>query len=171
MFIKPTITFSEDRQSFSYDILDHKGTAIKIKEKKVEKKKTDDKKTDNNKPNGKVEKPYKPHQTTLYDNEINYDKIEDDELKKLKNCGNIDFPFELYCQNKIIGDLNEKLFKSRRNDMYTELLQNYLTSLTLFGQDNLGKLLTRNVWNQAMKMRTIKESVKKVLKEYINKKK
>ena len=55
--------------------------------------------------------------------------------------------------------------------MYTELLQNYLTSLTLFGQDNLGKLLTRNVWNQAMKIGTIKESVKKVLKEYINKKK
>ena len=163
--IKPTITFSEDRQSFTYDILGHKGTAIKTEEKKVEKKKTDDKKTDNNKPNGKVEKPYKPHQTTLYDNEINYDKIEDDELKKLKNCGSIDFPFELYCQNKIIGDLNEKLFRSRRNDMYTELLQNYLTSLTLFGQDNLGKLLTRNVWNQAMKMRTIKESVKKVLKE------
>jgi len=169
--IKPTITFSEDRQSFTYDILSHKGTATKTEEKVTVIKKTNDKKTDNKKTDSKVEKPYKPHQTTLYDNEINYDKIEDDELKKLKNCGNIDFPFELYCQNKIIGDLNKKLFRSRRNDMYTELLQNYLTSLTLFGQDNLGKLLTRNVWNQAMKIGTIKESVKKVLKEYINKKK
>ena len=165
--IKPTITFSEDRQSFTYDIFNHKGTATKTEEKKVEKKKTDDNKTDTTNKSDD-EKPYKPNQTTIHSTTTDYNKIDEPNLI-VKNCSS--FPFEVGCSNYLIGDLNEKFFGKRRKDTYTKLLQNHLDNMAYFSVDNEEKMITKEIWDQIMNKSIIKESVKKVLKEYINKKK
>ena len=87
-----------------------------------------------------------------------------------KDCG--DFPFTLGCVNTKIGDLNAKLFNGDRdNDKYTKSLQNFLDNTANFGSDNPNMELTKDLWNQIMNKNIIKESIKKVLKEYINKKK
>lgn len=164
---KSKITFSEDGKSFTYDLLGHKGTATKIEKKEV--KKTDDKKDVEKKVD--TEKPYKPHQTTLYSDEIDYDIINEPNLD-IKNCN--DFPFGLGCTNNIIGDINEKVFGKRRKNVYTKLLQNHLDNMGYFSIDNEENLITKEISDKILKpldkSKIIKESVKKVLKEYINKK-
>lgn len=86
-----------------------------------------------------------------------------------KDCS--DFPFTLGCVNTKIGDLNAKLFMGdRKKDTYTKSLQSTLDTGN-FGPNNPNKELTKNIWNELMNKQVIKESVKKVLKEYINKKK
>ena len=83
-----------------------------------------------------------------------------------------DFPFALGCINSKIGDLNAKLFMGNRyNDVYNEELYNIFDNTGAFNSTNPNKELTQKIWDYYMKSRTIKESVKKVLKEYINKKK
>ena len=72
---------------------------------------------------------------------------------------------------KFLKELDYKLDNIKTIIVDNELPDDLLEQSWQDVQDNLGKLLTRNVWNQAMKIGTIKESVKKVLKEYINKKK
>lgn len=82
-----------------------------------------------------------------------------------------DFPFKLGCINTKIGDLNAKLFRGdRKKDTYTKSLQSTLDTGN-FGSENPNKELTKNLWDELMNKQVIKESVKKVLKEYINKKK
>lgn len=82
-----------------------------------------------------------------------------------------DFPFTLGCINTKIGDLNAKLFRGdRKKDTYTKSLQSTLDTGN-FGSENPNKELTKDLWDELMNRQVIKESVKKVLKEYINKKK
>jgi hypothetical protein len=170
---KSKITFGKDRKSFTYNFLDKiKGTATKTKEDSSNKSdstsKTDSKsKTDSTKKSDD-EKPYKPHQTTIYSTTTDYNKIDEPNLT-VKNCDS--FPFELGCVNSLIGDLNEKFFGKRRKDTYTKLLQNYLDDDAYFSVDNEEKMITKEIWDQIMKSKIVKETVKKVLKEYINKKK
>jgi hypothetical protein len=85
-----------------------------------------------------------------------------------KSCN--DFPFTLGCVNTKIGDLNAVLFRGKRyDDMYNKQLENFLDNIGYFSNSN--NELTKDTWNDLMNRNTIKESVKKVLKEYINKKK
>ena len=88
-----------------------------------------------------------------------------------KDCS--DFPFTLGCVNTKIGDLNAKLYRGNRgDDKYTKDLQDHLDNSGNFDrQDNPNMELTKDLWNELMNKQVIKESVKKVLKEYINKKK
>jgi hypothetical protein len=85
-----------------------------------------------------------------------------------KDCS--DFPFTLGCVNTKIGDLNAVLFRGERfNDMYGKKLKNFLDSAGYISNSN--DELTLDTWSDLMNRNTIKESIKKVLKEYINKKK
>ena len=87
-----------------------------------------------------------------------------------KDCS--DFPFTLGCVNSKIGDLNAELFGgNRKKDTYTNGLQKFLNGNGNFGVENTNKEITKDLWNELMNKSVIKESVKKVLKEYINKKK
>jgi hypothetical protein len=87
-----------------------------------------------------------------------------------KDCS--DFPFTLGCVNSKIGDLNAELFGgNRKKDTYTNGLQKFLNGTGNFGIENTNKEITKDLWNELMNKSVIKESVKKVLKEYINKKK
>jgi hypothetical protein len=169
---KPTISFSKDGKSFNYDILNHKGTATKTEEDSSNKSDSTSKtdttsKTDSTKKSDD-EKPYKPNQTTIYSTTTDYNKIDEPNLT-IKNCNS--FPFELGCKNSLIGDLNQKFFGNRRQDTYTKLLQNRLDNRAYFSIDNEEKMITKEIWDQIMKSKIVKETVKKVLKEYINKKK
>lgn len=84
-----------------------------------------------------------------------------------KPCG--DFPFTLGCVNTKIGDLNAVLFSGNRyDDTYNKQLENFLDNRGYFSNSN--NELTLDTWNDLMNRNTIKESIKKVLKEYINKK-
>jgi hypothetical protein len=85
-----------------------------------------------------------------------------------KSCN--DFPFTLGCVNSKIGDLNAKFFGGNRyDDMYNKQLENFLENKGYFSNSN--NELTEKTWNYLMNINIIKESIKKVLKEYINKKK
>lgn len=79
------------------------------------------------------------------------------------------FPFTLGCVNIKIGDLNAALFRGERyNDTYNKQLENFLDNKGFFSNSN--NELTLDTWNDLMNRNAIKESIKKVLKEYINKK-
>jgi hypothetical protein len=98
---------------------------------------------------------------------FNRDKKDD---TPTKSCN--DFPFTLGCINTKIGDLNAELFSgNRKNDTYTKGLQKFLDNTGNFGSRNPNMEITKDLWNELMNKSIIKESVKKVLKEYINKKK
>ena len=170
---KSKITFDKDRKSFSYNFLDKiKGIATKTEEDSSNKSdstnKTDTTSKTDTTNKSDDEKPYKPNQTTIYSTTTDYNKIDEPNLI-VKNCNS--FPFEVGCTNSLIGDLNEKYFGKRRKDTYTKLLQNYLDNMGHFSVDNEEKMITKEIWDQIMKSKIVKESVKKVLKEYINKKK
>jgi hypothetical protein len=81
-----------------------------------------------------------------------------------------DFPFTLGCVNTKIGDLNAVLFSGNRyEDTYNKQLENFLDNRGYFS--NSKNELTKDAWDDLMNRNVIKESIKKVLKEYINKKK
>jgi len=81
-----------------------------------------------------------------------------------------DFPFTLGCVNSKIGDLNAALFSGdRNNDTYNKQLENFLDNRGYFS--NSKNELTKDTWDDLINRNVIKESIKKVLKEYINKKK
>lgn len=82
-----------------------------------------------------------------------------------KNCDR--FPFTLGCVNTKIGDLNAVLFRGERfNNMYGKKLKNFLDSAGYISNSN--DELTLDTWSDLMNRNAIKESVKKVLKDYIN---
>jgi len=165
---KTTITFSKDRQSFTYDMFGYKRTATKTTEKVTVINKTNVKKTDDKKTDAKVEKPYKPHVTTLKSKTTDYNDVGDGIFRK-------DYPFEVGNRNRLIGDINEKIYDSRRKDVYTQELLVDLKNIGAFGEDNYENVINKDVYDYVMNIMTpkdvIKESVKKVLKEYINRKK
>lgn len=99
---------------------------------------------------------------------FNRDKKDD---TPTKSCN--DFPFILGCVNTKIGDLNAKLYRGNRyDDQYTKDLQGDLDNGGNFNRQlNPNMEITKDLWNELMNKQVIKESVKKVLKEYINKKK
>ena len=87
-----------------------------------------------------------------------------------KKCD--DFPFTLGCSNKLIGDLNASLFNGdRMNDVYSDELQNTLDNSGSFSiRDNPNMEITKDLFTKLINRKVIKETVKKVLKEYIIKK-
>lgn len=100
---------------------------------------------------------------------ITFEKTPEDKTPR-KKCS--DFPFELGCVNSKIGDFNAAVFRGERyNDTYTTRVQSFLDNHSWFTSENINKKLTLDIWNEFMNISVIKESVKKVLKEYINKKK
>jgi hypothetical protein len=106
---------------------------------------------------------------TLKTTTVTFEKTPEDKTPT-KQCS--DFPFELGCVNPKIGDFNAATFRGdRHNDTYTASVQRYLDSLRWFTKENPNKKLTLDIWNEFMDKSVIKESIKKVLKEYINKKK
>ena len=84
-----------------------------------------------------------------------------------------DFPFELGCSNEIIGDINEKFFglNHRRGNVFTKELLRQLKSFAYILPSDKNPKITQEMYNEIISDFVIKESVKKVLKEYINKKK
>ena len=99
---------------------------------------------------------------------ITFEKTPEDKIPT-KQCS--DFPFQLGCINPKIGDFNASVFMGNRyNDTYTTRVQTHLDRLSWFTDENPNKELTQNIWNEFMNKSVIKESIKKVLKEYINKK-
>lgn len=106
---------------------------------------------------------------TLKTTTVTFEKTPEDKTPT-KPCS--DFPFELGCVNPKIGDFNAATFRGNRfNDAYTTTVQTFLDGHRWFTKDNPNKKLTLDIWNEFMNKRVIKESIKKVLKEYINKKK
>jgi hypothetical protein len=100
---------------------------------------------------------------------ITFEKTPEDKIPT-KQCS--DFPFQLGCINPKIGDFNATVFRGDRyNDTYTTRVQTHLDRLSWFTKENQNKELTQDIWDEFMNKSVIKESIKKVLKEYINKKK
>jgi hypothetical protein len=167
------ITFDNNGFTFKYSVL---GKPFEIKAKKEatndssnvtpptpEKTKTDTKK--DTKTSVSTDSKIPKLKTTT----VTFEKTPEDKTPK-KQC--VDFPFELGCVNPKIGDFNAIIFRGNRyNDTYEVGGQEYLDRSSWFTSDNPDKKLTRDIWNYFMNKRVIKESVKKVLKEYINKKK
>jgi hypothetical protein len=168
-FLIGNIQFDKDKNGFLYKILKINGAAKRKEFGVVKSTDTTNTKKDDIKPTETKPKIDEPRGTTLQNI-----KTVDNKTIKSHTCDDSMFEdggFELGCKNKLIGDLNEKLFGDRMFDLYSEMLQNYLTSYSCFTQNNLSKKLNPYAWNRAMKIGTIKESVRKVLKEHINKKK
>ena len=164
------ITFSSNKFVFKYSVLGRSFTITATK-------KDDTKVSDEVTP----PTPVKTKTNTTVNTDNKKDKIPVVRSKPLyfdtykdttptKDCG--DFPFTLGCVNTKIGDLNAKLFNGDRdNDKYTKSLQNFLDNTANFNSKNPNMELTKDLWDKLMNKQVIKESVKKVLKEYINKKK
>jgi hypothetical protein len=106
---------------------------------------------------------------TLKTTTVTFEKTPEDKTPT-KPCSV--FPFELGCVNPKIGDFNASIFDGNRyNNTYTTTVQTFLDRHRWFTKDNSNKKLTLDIWNEFMNKSVIKESIKKVLKEYINKKK
>jgi hypothetical protein len=106
---------------------------------------------------------------TIKTRTITFEKTPEDNIPT-KQCS--DFPFQLGCVNPKIGDFNATVFRGDRyNDTYTTRVRAYLDGNSWFRKENPNKELTQDIWNKFMNKGVIKESIKKVLKEYINKKK
>ena len=166
------LQFDKTKQSFKFKFLGYEGVATRKGSNvtpvgKSETKKDTDKQTTSN-----TSKEPKFKSTTLYNKTTSYEANPND----VKVIPYVDhgFPFKLKERHELIGDLNQKHFRTRSNDIYTEVLQSYLDQLNYFDKTNLKKEITKDVWDRGMKIgqnNVIKESVKKVLKEYINSKK
>lgn len=93
-----------------------------------------------------------------------------------KSCS--DFPFTFGCQNKIIGDINQALFKNRLNDtfdthLYKELTDNGFFNDTNEKQGEISKIMYDKIkrgFHLNENKKIIKETVKKVLKGSIKEK-
>lgn len=165
----PNATITFDNTGFTFQFL----TTFKIIATKITKSETDNstKKDDTvvKKDNTVVKKDKDDEIPVVRTKPLYFDTDKEDDTPT-KDCG--DFNFTLGCVNTKIGDLNAKLFRGdRKKDIYTQKLQDFLYHTGNFGSDNPNKELTKDLWNELMNKSVIKESVKKVLKEYINKKK
>jgi hypothetical protein len=168
---KSTIKFANDLQSFDYDLAGlRKGTATKVKY--VENKKTDNKKKvqddddDDDTNDGNV---------IINKKVYNYPDVnvkDEPPIEGNRDCD--DYPFKPGCINDDIGDLNLMFFNDRRGNVFGTRLLKKLNSMGLISPNDKNPEITPEIFNQVMskfKKNVIKESVKKVLKEYTNKKK
>ena len=175
------VTFSSDKSKFTFNIINFKGVAIKTKDDPTpppspksddsKKSKTNTTNTDNTKKDG--------GKTIIHKTVYNYSGVDDEpnfdsNQSQNKECN--DYPFTLGCVNVDIGDINEKFFGkgNRRGDVFSTKLLNSLKSYGYIMPNDKDPKITQDIYNRIMKSFTkdiIKESVKKVLKEYINKKK
>lgn len=164
------ITFSSNKFVFKYSIL---GKSFEITATKEDPKVSDEvtpptpvkTKTDNT----IVKKDKDDEIPVVRSKPLYFDTDKKDDTPS-KDCG--DFPFTLGCINSKIGDLNAKLFRGdRKNNKYIKRLQNLLNNSANFNSSNPNMEITKDLWDELMNKQVIKESVKKVLKEYINKKK
>ena len=97
-----------------------------------------------------------------------------------KNQGSVqpkpkeNFPFKLYDQNDLIGDINKIFFGDRLGNTFNESLLFKLRTKGIIAMDDKDPTIDPDLYKKIIKVYTgdvIKESVKKVLKEYINSKK
>jgi len=166
---KLTVKFADDLNSFDYDVYITKGTATRSGEKikNVEKNKNDNT-DDQKKPEKKFEPDYKKS-VLKFDNNKNYT-----DNTPSKDCNS--FPFTLGCVNTKIGDLNAVLFNGdRMGDKFNETLENSLDNTGWINKyKNPNSEITQELWDKLMKQmrmnEVVKNTVKKVLKEYIIKK-
>lgn len=175
--ITPTIKYDTDLSGFTYDLIIYKGTAKKVVSK-TDKDSTDTKKSDDNTNDTSTSDVNKEKQQKLYQNILQYgpsSPIEPD-IKNPTPCN--DFPFRIGCKNKMIGDINEVLFGDRLDNTYDKShTYKSLDNNDFFGAPEKDGEISRNIYNQIMSLKEnlrrktiIKESVKKVLKDYIIKK-
>ena len=166
--LNATITFDNTNTEFTFQFL-----RFTIKATKITKSETDNstKKDDTvvKKDDTVVKKDKDDEIPVVRSKPLYFDTDKKDDTPP-KDCG--DFPFTLGCINSKIGDLNAKLFRGDRKDnKYIKRLQNLLNNSANFNSSNPNMEITKDLWDELMNKQVIKESVKKVLKEYINKKK
>ena len=167
-----TISFTDNEFIFKYKVLLNQFLTITGKKEQVTTSEPKDKKDDK-----KKKDPVTSTTTTQDDKKSDipivkskplYFNNDQKDTTPKKSCN--DFPFTLGCVNSKIGDLNAKFFGGNRyDDMYNKQLENFLENKGYFSNSN--NELTEKTWNYLMNINIIKESIKKVLKEYINKKK
>jgi hypothetical protein len=163
------ITFNSTGFVFKFSVFTI--TALKIKNKKSDpvtpsKKNSGD---SDNKKNNIIKKDDDNVIPVVKTKPLYFDQDKEETIQT-KDCN--DFPFTLGCVNTKIGDLNAKLFMGdRKNNTYVKRLQDLLNNSGNFSDSNTNMEITKDIWNEIMNKQVIKESVKKVLKEYINKKK
>lgn len=176
------VTFNSDKSKFTFNIVNFKGVAIKTKDNTTppptpsNTKKDDGKKTN---PSTTPTKDKDSGKTIINKTVYNYSGVSDEpdfepNISQNKECN--DYPFTLGCINVDIGDINEKFFGkgNRRADVFSTKLLNSLKSYGYIMPNDKDPKITEDMYNRIMKAFAkdiIKESVKKVLKEYINKKK
>ena len=162
------VTFNINKKGFTFKIAQiFTGTGVKVETPTPTQDTTVKKKKDTTVP---VEK--KKDEIPLVKTNTLHFNNEKKTYVATKEC--TDFPFTLGCSNKLIGDLNASLFDGdRMNDVYNDELQNDLDNSGNFWK-NPNKEITKEIYNNVMdrlrKRGVIKETVKKVLKEYIIKK-
>jgi hypothetical protein len=174
------VTFAGDKQSFNFNLVIYKGKAKKRADKTlpIDNKKTDTKKKDTDKTNNTNNS--NSGQVKVVKNIFKFPDVNDDQPgyvspeSHTQDCK--DFPFTLGCINKTIGDINEKFFGRghRRGEVFGTELLDLLTGGGYLNPDDKDPKITEELYARIMrdfKKDVIKESVKKVLKEYINKKK
>ena len=173
------VTFNSDKSKFTFNISNFKGVAIKTKDDTTPPptpKKDDGKKTT---PTSDTKKDKDSGKTIINKTVYNYSGVSDEpdfepNISQNKECN--DYPFTLGCINVDIGDINEKFFGkgNRRTNLFSTKLLNSLKSYGYIMPNDKDPKITEDMYNRIMKAFAkdiIKESVKKVLKEYINKKK
>jgi hypothetical protein len=170
--IVDAITFTNDAFTFKYPFLGRDITINATKEATNDDStntKTSTPEKTNNKTDTKTSVDTDSKIPKIKTTTVTFEKTPEDKTPK-KQCA--DFPFELGCVNPKIGDFNAVVFRGNRyDDTYTTSVQDHLNRLSWFTKENKNKELTRDIWDHFMNKRVIKESIKKVLKEYINNKK
>ena len=179
--VKGKIVFSVDLKTLTYSfgsILS--GTAKKI-ESNINTNKTDNKNTStdsSNKNTGNKVKSDDDQKYKLYQNVINFGPDKPFKVDTIPTRECTDFPFTFGCKNPLIGDINQVISNNRLSDVYDSHLNQDLNNNDFFKQpgEKQGEI-SKHIYDQIMslkesklKKKIIKETVKKVLKEYIIKK-
>ena len=164
---KLTIKYSADFNTIDYDMAGiKKGTAKRI----TSVKKTDDKKStkNDNKTNSDDDK------VIIKKTVFNYPDVDDRDVPPIGGYKeNNNFPYRPNEMNDDIGDLNQMFFGDRRGNVFSTKLLKRLNSIGAISPSDNDPKITQDIYNELVskfKKNVIKESVKKVLKQYINKK-
>lgn len=179
--VKGKIVFSDDFKTLTYSfgsILS--GTAKKIESNKVNvnTNKTNTNNTSSDSSNKKTDKKVKSdddQKYKLYQNVINFGPDKPFKVDTIPTRQCTDFPFTFGCKNPLIGDINQVIFNNRLSDVYDKHLDQDLNNNDFFKQpDEKQGEISKHIYDQIMslkenklKKKIIKETVKKVLKEYI----